>query len=232
MAIEVQQIYKAYHSLQVISDLNLSLGDNKIHCFFGPSGCGKTTLANLIAGLLKADNGTIAGLQDRRMAYVFQEDRLLPWATIQENLSFVLKKSYDKDKLRAVIDYHLKLVELEAFKNSYPAELSGGMRQRVALARALAYEAEIMILDEAFKGVHLELKSALMDYVGKYVEERRLLTILITHDMEEALYLADDIYFFEGLPLKLIRHETIDIPKGERRHRAMDLAAYKEKLFR
>ncbi len=195
MDIKIRGLYKAYGQLQVFSGLSLDLAADKIHCFFGPSGCGKTTLANLIAGVTRADGGEIEGTAGRSFSYVFQEDRLLPWATLEENLKFVLSSRYSKEGCRAQMEKYLALVELENFRNSLPEELSGGMRQRAAIARAFACESDILILDEAFKGLHLELKKSLMDYVKQYKQRQGSLIILITHDIEDALYLADEIHY-------------------------------------
>lgn len=232
MEVKVKELYKSFDKLQVVADLSFNLFSDKIHCFFGPSGCGKTTLVNLLAGVTKADGGQIEGLVGKTFSYVFQEDRLLPWATLEENLHFVLEGRCDKAEARHLIDKYLDLVELSKFRNNYPDELSGGMKQRVSIARAFAYEADVLIMDEPFKGLHLELKKGFMDFIKEYWRGRRPLTIFITHDIEEALYLADDIYIFDGPPLEMKNCISIDVPLKEREIKKEEMEHYRQLLVK
>lgn len=228
LQIKMKEIYKAYGNLDVIVDFNMSFSSNKIHCFFGPSGCGKTTLVNILTGIIYADSGGVEGLEEKKISYVFQEDRLLPWATIEENILFVLESSYNIDEAQQLVDKYLSLVGLLKFKNHYPDELSGGMKQRVSIARAFAYGGQILVMDEPFKGLHLELKKNLMDHIINNWDHKNSFFFFITHDIDEALYLADNIYLFQGLPLTLKKQVDIDIPPYNREKYSEEMAKYKK----
>lgn len=205
MSIKVNQISKSYEGVCVLNDFSLSFESRGIHCLYGPSGCGKTTLLKVITELIKPDTGNVIRTGKEKISYVFQEERLLPWYTVYENIDFVLKHlPYEERtvKIQGVLD----LVKLWDFKGYKPDALSGGMKQRVALARAFAYEGNVLIMDEPFKGLDLSLKEELMDAVKQFYREHEMQVIFITHDLEEALYLASDIYCLEGPPLKSLFH--------------------------
>lgn len=231
MQIKVSGLHKSYGDLQVISDFNMSFSSGKIHCIFGPSGCGKTTLMNILAGVINADKGCIEGLEGKSFAYVFQEDRLLPWATIGENILFVLENRYSRAEAQERLDKYISLVELSQFKSHYPDELSGGMKQRASIARALAYGGDVLIMDEPFKGLHFELKKALMDFIISCRYQRKNFFFFITHDVEEALSLADEIYIFQGPPLTLKRRIAIDISPCDGVNGQKEKEKYKELLL-
>jgi len=194
MAIVLNQIVKTYGQSTVIDHLDLILPSEGIVCLTGPSGCGKTTLMRLVSGLEKPDAGMISGVDKMVFSMVFQEDRLLPWLTAAENLDLVLHKP--------VSGRYLDLVRLGEDSNKYPGELSGGMRRRVALARALAYESDVLVLDEPFKGMDENLRETMIELVRS--ERRNRLVYLITHDAYEARRLADSILQFEGPPLRQV----------------------------
>lgn len=228
MQLKIDNLSKSFGNLKVLEDFSICFSQNKINCIFGPSGCGKSTLVNLIAGLIPPDKGNTLGTENASYSYVFQEDRLLPWATIKENIMFVLESIYDKKKAEGLTDKYLSLVNLEDFKNHYPQELSGGMKQRVSIARAFAYGGDILIMDEPFKGLHLEIKKEVMNYIGNNMNKK--LVFFITHDVEEALYLADSIYIFKGPPLVLEKQIDIDIPFSQRQSNKTELEKIKTKI--
>ncbi|SHJ28068.1 NitT/TauT family transport system ATP-binding protein [Geosporobacter subterraneus DSM 17957] len=232
MELLIKDLHKNYGSLEVIAGLNIALPSGRIHCVFGPSGCGKTTLMNILTGLIQPDKGEIQGFSNKTFSYIFQEDRLLPWCTVEENLLFVLENRYERSEAVKRVDKYLSLVDLERFRKSYPEELSGGMRQRVTIARAFAYGGDIFAMDEPFKGLHLELKKTLMDYIIHYWYDKKPFFIFITHDIDEALYLADDIYVFQGPPLNLEKQITIDIPHIRRECRKEQMNHYKALLMK
>lgn len=206
MDIIIRSLSKRYANLDVFSQLDLTLNSGKRHCLFGPSGCGKTTLLNCIAGLEKPDHGSITGIDQKKIAYVFQEERLIPWLTVKQNIAFALtNKSFDENEEKTIEEV-LERVQLSAFKDYYPSALSGGMKQRVSLARAFAYRGEILVLDEPFKGLQHEMKKDLMDYVLKYWAMEKPHLIFTTHDLDEALYLSSDIFVLEGPPIKVKAH--------------------------
>ncbi|WP_176719892.1 ABC transporter ATP-binding protein [Desulfuribacillus alkaliarsenatis] len=196
-------IYKSYGEQSIIENLSVSFEYNGIYSLFGPSGCGKTTLLHGMLGIVPFDQGDISGLSGRRIAVVFQEERLLPWSTVEQNVLLVLKHHYPKELAKQKVDYYLEAVNLINYKHSYPRQLSGGMRQRVAIARALAYGGEVLILDEPFKGLDIKIKTKIMDLIRQEYKQANKICLLVTHDRFEADYLADEVYYFEGPPLKL-----------------------------
>lgn len=193
----IHQLSKAYNDLKVLDDFNLVLPDHGIICLFGPSGSGKTTLLRIMAGLEKADKGSITGLEGRRIGMIFQEDRLLKQKNALENIAFVNPKRDSQEILRAF--------GLEKSWLKPVSELSGGMKRRVALARALAYTNDVLLMDEPFKGLDEKTKQQVMDqFIGC---GEKGLVIFVTHDRTEAEYLADQIIHLTGPPLKKIREE-------------------------
>jgi NitT/TauT family transport system ATP-binding protein len=187
--LEVKNLNKAYNDLQVIVDFNFTFEEGKVYCLFGPSGCGKTTLLHAIAGILSLDSGSITGLENKKVAVVFQEDRLLPWFSAAENIKFVA------DHPLLDPEMYLKTVGLEGFTNHYPHELSGGMKRRVAIARALAFNAQLLLMDEPFKGIDEKLKKTIMEAILKAKGSRQIV-IFTTHNLDEANYMADEILYF------------------------------------
>ena len=173
--IELKNVVCSYDGRPVLNGLDLTLPEAGAVAVTGPSGTGKTTLLRLLAGLILPASGTVEGLSGKRVAMVFQEDRLLPWRTALENVALFCK---DEAPAREA----LAKLELEAALDKRPNELSGGMRRRVALARALCYGGDILILDEPFKG----LDDALKLRVAEAVRGVFPLTVLATHDMGEA----------------------------------------------
>lgn len=190
MSIKIENLNKAYGNLQVIKNFNYTFQDDKIYCLFGPSGCGKTTLLHIMAGILPYDSGIISGLEKKKIAVVFQEDRLLPWLSAEENIKFVINdKHFDAAK-------YLEAVGLREFRKYQPRHLSGGMMRRVAIARALAYHGQVLLMDEPFKGIDEELKRKIMDYILKTKSSDQII-IFSTHNLHEAKYMAHEIVQFE-----------------------------------
>lgn len=194
MPLEIHEVSKAYGELLVLDRFSLTLPDKGIVCLLGPSGCGKTTLLRLLAGLEEPDEGYIRGLEKKKIAMVFQEDRLIPSLDAWHNISIVNEK-YDVSSL-------MKNLKLEEAAHKPVSQLSGGMKRRVAVGRAIAYEGEVTLMDEPFKGLDQETKTAVMDLVRPLGESTLL--IFVTHDLDEAAYLADSIIRLSGPPLRLI----------------------------
>ncbi len=180
--IEVKNLVKSYGGNTVLAGISFTVPQSGIHGIFGPSGCGKTTLLRLIAGLEKADSGEITGTQGKKIAFVFQEDRLLPSCTALKNVSIV---SDSETALK-----YLKLLHLENAADKFPGEMSGGMCRRAAIARALAFGGDILILDEPFKGIEKELRDEAQSIVKEYAKTHPVL--FVTHDEDEKL-IADSV---------------------------------------
>lgn len=225
MSIVIKNLFKSFEKIDVIRDFSMEFEKDKIHCIVGPSGCGKTTLINILTSILQKDSGDIEGIYDKNYSYVFQEDRLLPWRTVKGNILFVLEDRYSKDEANSLAERYIELVELNRFKDSYPKELSGGMKQRVSIARALAYRGDIFIMDEPFKGLDYKIKKSLMDYILSSWNNKGRYFIFVTHDMTEAVYMADYIHKMQGPPLQYV--ETIKVDKEYRKKyfsREMDMS--------
>ncbi|MGO5065284.1 ABC transporter ATP-binding protein [Clostridium sp. FAM 1755] len=187
---------KSYGDKIIFKDLNLNFEKNKITAILAPSGYGKTTLLNIIAGLDKLDSGNFI-MKSQNISYMFQEDRLLPWLTVYENIAFVLKSNTFKCEMESIINKYLDLVKLKEYKYYTLDKLSGGMKRRVALARAFAYKSEVLIMDEPFKGIDLALKKEIISIFLKLWERDKKTVIVVTHDVNEAKLLAHNTYFLE-----------------------------------
>ena len=203
MKYEVKNIVKQYGKLQVLDKVSIQFEENKIICILGPSGCGKTTLLNIMVGTLSKDYGEVIGFEKEDISFVFQEDRLIEWKNVKDNVGFVLRDKMDKKVRENVIDKYLRLVNLEEYKYYYPRQLSGGMRQRISILRAFAYPSKILIMDEPFKSLDINSKRTIMEFTLKLKELRGKTCILVTHDIQEALTLGDKIVILTEKPTKV-----------------------------
>lgn len=190
--IKIENLSFSYGKKSVIEDLSLELPDRGVFALMGPSGCGKTTLLYLISGLLKAKNGKIQRESDK-IAYSFQEPRLLEQKSALENVKFVLN---DKDKDKIALSF-LTDLSLEAEANTLPRQLSGGMKQRVSLARALAFDGDVSLFDEPFNGLDEAIKERAAALLRKKGEDS--LVILITHSADDAELCGAQILEFSQL---------------------------------
>jgi len=197
--IEINNLTKSFgRRFTIFNNFSLTIKANDRVCLFGPSGCGKTTFLNLLAGLSRPDSGDIlfttnpSNLIEPRVGYVFQEPRLLPWWTIEKNLSVVLDNIDPKDSLSSVRRI-LKLVRLRDHKKKYPNEISGGEQQRVAIARALIIKPHILFLDEPFSHLDEFAAAQLRFDLLKLLEKVKATTVFTTHNPLEAIYLANRI---------------------------------------
>ncbi len=227
----VRGLSKSFGSLEVLRSLSIRVPEDGILSVLGPSGCGKTTLLNVIAGTVQPDEGAVEGTGDGGVSYLFQEPRLLPWKTVAGNVEFVLHDRMPAAERRKAVASVLALVGLEEFRASHPAELSGGMKQRAAMARAFAYPSRVLLMDEPFRALDLPLKLALM---RAFVElwERDLRTVLfVTHDIQEALFLGDDILVLSPRPAVVRDHVPNPIPRAERSFQSPAMLALEKDLY-
>jgi ABC-type nitrate/sulfonate/bicarbonate transport system ATPase subunit len=210
--------------LPVLDDLSISVNRGELVSLVGPSGCGKSTLLNLVAGLLQPQLGhvRIGGTDTTgttgHVAYMMQDDLLLPWRTVLENVT--LGPELGKQDKRKAATEALGLMEkfgLAGFEHYYPHALSGGMRQRVALMRTVLCKREVLLLDEPFRGVDVLTKHRLHEWLLKLWAEFGLTILFITHDPEEAVFLSDRIYVLSRRPTTAKRVVTVDLPRPRRR---------------
>ncbi|AZV57590.1 ABC transporter ATP-binding protein [Clostridium sp. AWRP] len=191
--VTINRLSKYYEEVPVFYNLNMKFLKNRITAILGPSGCGKTTLLNIISGIEKDYNGEV-NLKGSTISYVFQEDRLIPYLSVYDNVAFVLKSTMDKGRVDLAVRKFLNMVELWDYKDKLPYKLSGGMKRRVALARAFAYKSDLLLMDEPFKGLDDRLKSDIIEKFLMIYSENRRTIILVTHDKAEAEQLGDVIY--------------------------------------
>jgi len=206
----------SYGNLSILKNFSLELDDPGVSVLLGPSGCGKTTLLNLAAGLRIPAAGQVENPYFRKQSYLFQKPRLLPWKSVLENVVFSLPESMaEAEKYHKALDT-LKLVGLEGFADYIPRELSGGMEQRAAIARAFAPEADLLLMDEPFKGLDLKMKMPLLELILKLLKLRRTRTILVSHDVREAILMGDRIILLQGPSLRVRENIVNPCAAGER----------------
>lgn len=221
--LHLKHISKSFGELVVFNDLNLEAPSHRLTCILGPSGSGKTTILQLISGLLKPDSGEVESSEDRTISYIFQEPRLLQWKTVAGNLDFVLKRQYPSLARKEIIKRYLDIVELSDFARYYPYQLSGGMRQRVAIARAFAYPSGLLLMDEPFSGLDLALKQSLIEAFIRLWRQDQRTAFFVTHDIGEALLLADEILVLSNRPAQVKQQISIPVPQWERNLNDPDL---------
>lgn len=232
MTFILNNIHKKFGDLYVLKQLSMQPEEHKLICILGPSGCGKTTLLNIISGVTPTDQGEIFGFEGKSISYLFQETRLLPWKTVQQNIEFVLKDKSNKNQRNTALNRYIDMVGLKGFENYYPDKLSGGMKQRVAIARAFAYPADILLMDEPFKGLDLQLKTALMEaFINLWVMEKRS-AFFVTHDIDEALLIGEEIYVLTQRPSSVKGIIINDIPHKERNLHNENIRRIEQEIYK
>jgi NitT/TauT family transport system ATP-binding protein len=224
-AVEVRNVYKNYNEVEALQDLSLDFPKGELTSLLGPSGCGKTTLLKIIAGLIPATSGgvmingkTVTGPGPDR-AFVFQDFALLPWETVIRNVSFGLElRGVAKSEREAIAEKYIADVGLAGFEQKFPHQLSGGMRQRVGLARALSVDAEVLLMDEPFSAVDEQTRRKFQEDLLNLVKNENKTFLFVTHSIEEAVYLSDQIALLLPRPSRVseiirpsgFRHKDID----------------------
>jgi NitT/TauT family transport system ATP-binding protein len=209
---------RAGETIPVLHDINAEVRAGEFVCLVGPSGCGKSTLLNIVGGFLRANSGEVLvqggavnGPNPRRI-FVFQENGVFPWLTVRENIAFGLRGTSAEQRNEIVARY-VNMVGLAGFEESYPRELSGGMRQRVEIARALAAKPEIIYMDEPFGALDFMTRLKMRaDLVGIWQRERKTI-LFVTHDIEEAVQLADRILVMTQRPATIQKVVEVDLPR-------------------
>jgi NitT/TauT family transport system ATP-binding protein len=236
MAYNLSSIRASFDGLPVIDGISLCLAPESITVLFGPSGCGKSTLLNLIAGLKEPDSGERIGFDGCRFSYAFQEARLLPWLDCRENAAFALAGAFGpgfgRGEAYARIDRFLAAAGIAEAAELKPSELSGGMRQRLSLVRAFAYPSDILLLDEAFQAVDLRMKLELMNVFLSLWQEERRTVVCVTHDVEEAAYLADRAVVLSPRPARIVDSFEVEVPRDERALGARAMMEAESRLYK
>lgn len=221
--IRAEHIEKIYESgktkTKAIEDVSIDIQDNDFVCIVGPSGCGKSTLLRMLAGLDFATFGKII-VNDRVVTgpgpdrgMVFQTYTLFPWMSVENNIKFGLKiKKLPKEEQNQIADRYLEIIGLKKFAKAYPKELSGGMKQRVAIARALANQPEVLLMDEPFGALDPHTKSMMQLLMREIWEKEHPTVVFITHDIDEAIFLANKIYVMSARPGKIMKEINVYLP--------------------
>lgn len=216
-AIALSNVSKIYTNGTVaLQDLNLSIGEGQFVSLLGPSGCGKSTVLRIMAGLGKMTTGQLYWPSDRtrqRLAFVFQEAALMPWATVEENVRLPLKLSGlpKREAAKAVAEV-IRMVDLQGFEHSYPRELSGGMKMRVSIARALVTRPELLLMDEPFGALDEMTRSRLNSDLLDLWQEKQWTVVFVTHNIYEAVYLSNRVVVMAARPGRVVADIAINAP--------------------
>ncbi len=213
--IEIRNINKKYNDKVIFKDFEIDFYKDEVNCIIGKSGCGKSTLLNIISGIIDNDD-KLESIEDD-VSYIFQEDRLIEWMTVKENIMLVVNKLYNKKEAEKLCDKYLELVGIKEYENYYPQMLSGGLRQRVNIARAFIYPSKIIIMDEPFKSIDVITKEIIMNNFKEILKKEKRTVLFVTHDIDEALILSNKIYVLGNSPVKVkkIFKEVENINKKE-----------------
>ncbi|GAC1333277.1 MAG: ABC transporter ATP-binding protein [Beijerinckiaceae bacterium] len=222
MTILVEAISHRFETLEVLSDVSFAVGDNEIFAIVGPSGCGKSTLLSIVGGLIEPTSGAVhvdvSNDALNPLTFVFQDFALLPWRNVAGNVRLPLEH---RNLARPEIDYlvtdALQRTGLSDSADAYPKQLSGGMRQRVGIARALAVKPSILLMDEPLSALDGPTREILMEDLTGLLAASRVSALYVTHNLDEALRLADRIAIFSRRPGRLREIVGVPIPRGERR---------------
>jgi NitT/TauT family transport system ATP-binding protein len=207
----VESISRSFGEVEVLRDFSLDISLGEFVAVVGPSGCGKTTLLNLLAGFDKPTAGRVTSTGRVRMVY--QQDGLFPWRTVAENIQMGLRHVRDEAARKRELQEMLALIGLDGFEDSYPHQLSGGMRQRVELARALAGDTDTLLLDEPFSSLDYLKRLRLRRELARLLRERPRTVVLVTHDIEEAAQLADRVVVLSERPARIRCELNLDLER-------------------
>lgn len=202
---KVINIKKNYGERKILAGVSFEGEEGKVTVILGESGCGKSTLLGILSNNIKDFSGEIVFDRDisSGISYIFQEDTLIPWKTVYENIEYVLKDKISASEMKAYIEKYLKMVNLLEYKDEYPEHLSGGMKRRVGIARAFAYPSDYLFMDEPFEFLDIKTKGEIIEYFKLLQEENKKTVLFITHDIESALKIGDKIVVFSSKPTRV-----------------------------
>jgi len=222
--VELRDVWKTFtgsaRTVEALQGVSVSVGRNEFAAILGPSGCGKSTLLNMVAGFDAPSRGAVlfggepVRAPDPRRAVVFQEPALFPWYTVLDNITFGLRtRGVPAVSYRARVETFIEQVGLRGFESHYPAELSGGMKQRVGIARVLVMEPDVLLMDEPFGSLDAQTRSVMQELLLSVWERHQQTVLFVTHDIEEALLLADSVSVMTARPGRIKKRLTVDLPR-------------------
>lgn len=243
MSVSIKNVKKTFslknEKIEVLRDINLEINDGEFISIVGPSGCGKSTLLKIIAGLddvtegdIKINGKDVNQTDSTEVGVIFQESRLFPWKTVEKNIAFgIADKELEKEQRKKLIKDHIDLIGLDGFEKALPKQLSGGMKQRVSIARTLINKPNILLLDEPFGALDAFTKINLQNEVLNIWEKEKTTMIIVTHDIDEAIFLGTKVVVMSPKPG--IVQKTIDIQLPRPRVRTSDdFAYYRKKIYK
>jgi len=240
-AISVRNLWMSFpgkrsdEQIHVLERVNLEVKEGEFVCIVGPSGCGKSTLLNIVAGFLAQTRGEViveghpVSGPDRRRIFVFQENGVFPWLTVEQNIGFGLTQQSETDRER-IVTHYLEMVGLRGFEGAYPRELSGGMRQRAEIARALAANPEIIYMDEPFGALDFITRLKMRADLTRIWQAEKKTILFVTHDIEEAVQLADRVLVMSKRPATIQTIIEVDLPRP-RDLDSRDYLATRDRIF-
>lgn len=228
MAINIRNLQKTYtineKELAVLSDISFSVADGEIVSIVGVSGCGKSTLLKIIAGLETASSGSVdldgkvvEQPSEKEIGVIFQESRLFPWSTVEKNIEFGLSEGIPKQERRELVQQHIELVGLSGFEKALPSQLSGGMQQRVSIARSLINRPRALLLDEPFGALDAFTKINMQKEVLKIWGKEKTTLIIVTHDIDESIFLGDRVVVLSNKPGKIKKIIPVELARPRER---------------
>ncbi len=243
MTVEIKNVKKLFQinndNIEVLRDINLSINDGEILSIVGSSGCGKSTLLKLMIGLEEATEGeiTVNGknpyeVDSTEVGLIFQESRLFPWKTVAKNIEFgITRKDITKQEKKDLVDYYIELVGLKDFAKALPSQLSGGMKQRVSIARTLINKPKILLLDEPFGALDAFTKITLQNEMLNIWEKEKTTMIIVTHDIDEAIYLGHRVVVMSPKPGVIQKEFLVEISRPRSRT-GDDFVYYRKKIYK
>ena len=237
MALVLRGVTHQFGETKIFEKLDLEVGEGCFCCIVGPSGCGKSTLLRIISGLYKPVDGEVLldnappSLEKGEIGFVFQEDALFPWFTVEENIKFALRaRNIDKKIWNETVEYNLRKVGLAEYRRYYPMQLSGGMKQRVAIARVLAYNPKLLLMDEPFASLDSLNRNRLQaELIDLWYREKKTI-LFVTHNIDEAVFLAERVFIMGVRPGRIEEVLDIDLPQPRNRTGA-DFCRYRRQIL-
>ena len=217
--VKVENLSKNFGNLEVIKNCNFQIYDGEFVCVVGPTGCGKTTFLNMLSNLLEPSEGTVmidgekASPKKHNLSFIFQEPSAFPWLTVEENMAYGLKaKNRDAAYIKSQTDRIISLMGLEEYRKAYPGELSTSTEQKIVIGRAFAMNPDLLLMDEPYGQMDVKTRFYLEDEVIRIWKEYKKTVVFITHNIEEAVYLAERVLILSNKPAKVKEEVEINLP--------------------